>query len=98
MRDSVNTGLPSRLKGVIGSLYKRVMFIPCPSLVDEIHLEVKRTWKERLFSLPFRPFQKTKIVTYYIPQRKLIRVNETTYYAHPTILEEIKQQIRCLKF
>ena len=46
---------------------------------------VDRTWKERLFSLPFRPFEKTKIV--YEPT---IWFLGNTLLVHPTLKQKIE--------
>lgn len=52
--------------------------------------EVKRGWKERLFTWPWRPMNKTKYVTTQVPSRQVIFSNGT-YFAHPAVIEEIRQ-------
>lgn len=52
--------------------------------------EVKRTIKERLFSLPWRPFKKTKTITVQVPQRGVFKT-EFGLCMHPAIWEEIKK-------
>lgn len=64
---------------------------------------VLRTWKERLFSWPWRPWQRTKE----IPNRKLLKINingftgmlptEEVYVAHPMIINEIRRSIPALE-
>jgi hypothetical protein len=51
--------------------------------------EVKRTWKERLFSWPWRPLRKTKYVTTHVPSEQVIFAHGT-YFAHPELIEKIR--------
>lgn len=53
--------------------------------------EVKRTWKERLFTLPWRPRKTHKFVSTVVPSRQLIWSNGS-YFAHPALIQEIKAQ------
>lgn len=52
--------------------------------------EVKRTWKERLLTWPWRPLRKTKYVTTQVPSKQVIHTNGT-YFAHSALIEEIRQ-------
>lgn len=57
-----------------------------------------RGWKERLFTLPWKPLQKT--FTYMaptrVPSRQVYRVRDTLIM-HPSLLEEIKHQLERMK-
>lgn len=50
--------------------------------------EVQRTWKERLFSWPWRPLKTTKYVTTQVPSRDVL-YSQGTYFAHPDLIAEI---------
>ena len=49
--------------------------------------EVKRTWRERLFTRPFRPFRKTKIIQ--VPNPNLYRT-PFGVYGHPETIRKLK--------
>ena len=51
--------------------------------------EVKRTWRERLFSWPWRPGQKTKVVR----EPGIFRVGNMIV-VHPALKESIEAAIR----
>jgi len=67
------------------------------------HKEVKRAWRERLFSWPWRPWVKTKIVVepaMFIVNRNLLKVwtwgnaaLREYIIAHPTLAAQIKNLI-----
>lgn len=54
-------------------------------------ITVHRTWLERLFSRPWRPFVKTRTVVPRIPLRGAIRLNATTIVMHPAIVNELRE-------
>jgi hypothetical protein len=59
--------------------------------VDGKPYQEKRTWKERLFSSPWRPFRKTNTIVPQIPSRTTYVCKENnTIIMHPIIWEEIK--------
>jgi hypothetical protein len=68
--------------GVPFTPYNGYKLISSPAMQTAI-LE-KRTWKERLFSLPFRPFKRMKIVGYK-PLDYVIKTDDTIYGAPQTI-------------
>ena len=55
--------------------------------------EKRRTWKERLFSMPWKPFKKTKTVIPKVPMRKVFRMKDNTIIMHPVIAAELRRQI-----
>jgi len=66
--------------------------ISTPSMVKTKKKVVKRTWKERLFSLPWRPFQKTKVVTYNVPDETVLKMDDRII-CHPSIYEKYIRNI-----
>jgi len=52
--------------------------------MDDVKI-VSRTWKERLFSLPWKPLQRIKVI--HKPYCAIINNN---LYAHPSLKEEIE--------
>lgn len=65
-------------------------FQACDILTEPKTEVVKRTWKERLLSWPWRPMRKTKFVTTQVPSQQVIFSNGT-YFAHSAIIEQIRQ-------
>lgn len=51
----------------------------------------RRSWIERLFSLPWRPLQKTK-VTGYKPMEEIIKIGNTLYAA-PEIVAKLSKEL-----
>jgi len=50
--------------------------------------EVKRTWKERLFTLPWTPFKATKKV----PSKEALIFGYDTLIVHPSMLDKFKNE------
>lgn len=68
-------------------------FIASPLMTEAKTEEVPRTWKERLFSWPWRPLKKVRYVTTQVPSRQIVRF-EDTFFAHPALIKEIEAQIK----
>lgn len=51
--------------------------------------EVKRTWKERLFSSPWQPFRKTRWITPQIPRKDVLRLANGDLVMHPSVADEL---------
>ena len=62
-------------------------------VVDGDPVEVLRTWKERLFSRPWRPFKATKTVIPKVPMPPVYLTGDGTVYAHPEIAAQIRKGI-----
>ena len=60
---------------------------------DESH-EVTRTWKERLFSRPWKPFKKTKTVIRKIPSKSIYKLNENTLAMHPVMAARLEKELK----
>lgn len=65
---------------------------------------VQRTWRERLFSRPWHPMQKTKEITIYVPSLKCLVSDTATgvfgrkcFIMHPVMLQKIRAELeaRC---
>jgi hypothetical protein len=52
---------------------------------------VRRTWRERLLSLPWRPFVATRVVIPQVPYRGFVRLNAHTIAMHPETLRELRK-------
>ena len=73
-----------------------IPIIETPHLVN--YRTVKRTWRERLFTRPWRPRKATKVITvpckeaYLVdPGRVMVGVRGPALVLHPAYLEEFKQ-------
>lgn len=56
------------------------------SLYETVPVEVQRTWKERLFSLPWTPWKSTK--TDY-EQKPALYEHDGVIYAHPSLAAQV---------
>ena len=59
---------------------------------EVVHREVDRTWQERWFSRPWRPFKKTRTVTETVASDRVL-VIDGTIFCHPDLAEKINQAI-----
>ena len=65
--------------------------IEVSGMVD--HEIVERTWKERLFTLPWRPLLKYKVVTTPSPEIIYDHVNKRIY-CHPHTAHQLREYLR----
>ena len=72
------------------------------NIIENIHMvdvdnpiitEVNRTWKERLFTLPWRPFKKTKTVTTFPPMKNFYLMGRTLF-CHPIMKQSLIAAMR----
>ena len=68
---------------------KGVPVIASPHITET--QEIARTWRERLFSLPWRPLRKTKTVV--VPRKDLFWVNGA-FYGHPATIEALRERLK----
>ena len=54
---------------------------------------VSRSWRERLFSWPWRPWATTKVVTVRVPDEKVYVLNDSVIVCHPTIAAELRARL-----
>lgn len=50
---------------------------------------VKRTWRERLLTRPFRPFQATRRVQTWAPSKEVLWMPNGSVYMHPETLSAL---------
>lgn len=64
-------------------------------VIDGEPYEVRRTWRERLLSRPWRPWRATRWVTPKIPDpRVLAGPNNRWFMAHPMVADRIRKEMR----
>jgi hypothetical protein len=54
---------------------------------------VERTWRERLFTLPFRPLTKLKWITPVTPSQEVLRTNDSII-CHPEMAKKIRDFLK----
>ena len=76
------------------STYRGYQLIESSYLVDRGPDKlIDRTWKERLFSLPWTPFKKTKVVETYVPSDKMYVIGRDKIIIHPEKIKIIKDAL-----
>lgn len=55
--------------------------------------EVVRTWRQRLFSLPWRPLLRSYMVTPKIPYQGFYNVGNNTVVMHPDMLKKLEREL-----
>ena len=68
------------------NIYMGIHFIPNKHLT--VQETVPRTWKERLFSWPWRPIRKTKVIS--VPDPTVYYFGNRKATAHPATIALIK--------
>jgi hypothetical protein len=65
-----------------------------PILTKTETREVKRTWKERLFTRPWQPFKVIRTESYQVPDRDVLvdKINRVIY-AHPSVVKELNEAL-----
>lgn len=65
-----------------------------PILTKTETRQVKRTWKERLFTLPWTPFKAMRTESYQVPDRDVLvdKINRVIY-AHPDVVKEMNKAL-----
>lgn len=54
---------------------------------------VPRTWRERLFSLPWRPLQATRQVQTYVPDPNVYRLENGMVVGHPVTIAQLRSKL-----
>jgi hypothetical protein len=54
---------------------------------------VRRTWRERLFSRPWRPCVSTRIVVPKVPYRGALWLDAHTVLMHPAFVRELRAEL-----
>lgn len=72
----------------------KITLIPSMSMVEPGEpYEVGREWKERLFTRPWRPLERTKWITPYTPKKELLCIKDVCY-GHPEIIKTLKENLK----
>lgn len=53
--------------------------------------KVRRTWRERLFSLPWQPLKATRTITPQVPMRGGYQLGDGTIVMHPAMVAEFRE-------
>ena len=61
---------------------------------DGTPYEVKRFWRERLFSRPWRPLHPTRTVVPKVPKREALRMPDGSLVMHPELARELRVQTK----
>lgn len=57
-------------------------------------INIRRTWKQRLFSWPWKPWCNIMTVTPYTPSKKVYMLkSQGIAFAHPAVIDELRRQI-----
>jgi hypothetical protein len=60
-------------------------------------LTVNRTWKERLFTLPWNPLRKTKTVIPQVPSTQIYGMPDGKWVMHPEMFRRLEVEIEAKK-
>ena len=67
-------------------------------LIDGEPYEVQRTWKERLFTTPWRPFKRTKTIIPKVPDKFVYFIEGgKVCIAHPASARIIREKLEAIK-
>lgn len=71
-----------------------------PNIIESVYLEEdgepyeqRRTWRERLFSRPWRPLKATRTVVPKVPSRKFVLLDSRTVVMHPAMRQELQSAL-----
>jgi len=53
---------------------------------------IRRTWRERLLSWPWRPWVAEKTIVVQIPDKHVYQIDRYTFVCHPAIAKQVKAQ------
>lgn len=62
-------------------------------VIDGEPIKVVRSWKERIFSLPWRPLKRAKIVVSKVPNPNVYRYKDYMVM-HPDIAKQLREHIK----
>jgi len=75
------------------NMFNGMRIITSLDMVEEgTPYEVKRTWKERLFTLPWKPFYATKTAVPLIPKQTATFLPNGTLVMHPEMYDKIQKE------
>jgi hypothetical protein len=56
--------------------------------------EVKRTWRERIFSRPWNPMKTMKTIIPMVPKKEAIQLPDGSLVMHPEMAAELRAQLK----
>lgn len=56
--------------------------------------EVRRSWRERLFSWPWNPIRGTKTVSVQVPSRQIVQLGRNRFLIHPAMKAELFKAVK----
>ena len=62
-------------------------------LTDQVERVVRRTWRERLFTWPWRPWTTTKIVTVTVPSGRVLQIGNSLVM-HPETSRQLRAALK----
>ena len=68
-------------------------FIEDLGLVEHKKKLATRTWRERLFSLPWRPLKDWKWIYWTEPMQDVYKIGGFTYIGHPTTIRKLRLEL-----
>jgi len=68
--------------------------IESPLMVKRVEKTVPRTWKQRFFERPWRPWQKIRIQIEMVPMEKVYMINGEMIIGHPATIQKIKEELQ----
>jgi hypothetical protein len=72
----------------------RIRIIECLEMVgDGEPIEVRRGWRERLFSRPWRPFKRTRNEVPKVPMKDVYRLARGVFLMHPAVAAELRKHL-----
>lgn len=71
-----------------------IPIIESPFLTTPVEETVNRSWKERLFSWPWKPWEATKVIHYEIPSTEVLRLPNGIWVCHPAIAQQLRERLR----
>lgn len=54
-------------------------------------VSVRRTWRERWLTRPWRPFRRTRLITPQVPSRQVFQLPDGTMLMHPVTRAHLRQ-------
>ncbi len=69
-----------------------VFLVASPALTLTLETRLARTWRERLFTRPWHPWQAERTVTHTIPDPRLYRLGAVCVVGHPATLQKFRSR------
>lgn len=73
-------------------LLSGVQIVESPYMMVSREKQVRRTWRERLFTVPWRPLRTHNTVMEHVPNPDLVKVGHI-FYGHPETVRKLRDRI-----